>query len=90
MAATQSAWTGRARLKTGGGRARAERTRNMRNMVVTLDVSQLDMSALKIRKSRKSSLMSVMAETSQLAMRPYVSEVRVWVGPHAPPYCWLE
>ena len=32
------------------GRARAERTKNMRCMVVTLDVSQLDMSALKFFK----------------------------------------
>ena len=38
--------TGTARLKAGGGRARAERTRNMRYMVVTLEVSQLEMSAL--------------------------------------------
>ena len=33
--------TGRARLKAGGVRARAERTRNMWPMVVTLDVSKL-------------------------------------------------
>ena len=33
-----------------GARARAERTRNMRSMVVTLDVSQLEMSTLKLRK----------------------------------------
>ena len=33
--------TGRARLKAGGGRARAERTPNMTAMVVTLDVSKL-------------------------------------------------
>ena len=41
VAATQSACTGRARLKAGGGRARAERTRNMMPMFVTLDVSKL-------------------------------------------------
>ena len=47
MAATQAAWTGRARLKAGGARARAERTKNMdcmENMwcmVVTWDVSKL-------------------------------------------------
>ena len=41
MAATQSACTGRARLKTGGGRARAERTLNIQSMSVTLDVSKL-------------------------------------------------
>jgi len=42
-------------------------------MVVTLDVSQLDMSALKLFKSLKSSLMSVMAETSHSAMGPYAA-----------------
>ena len=41
VAATQSACTGRARLKAGGARARAERTQNMEYMVVTLDVSKL-------------------------------------------------
>ena len=41
MAATQAACTGRARLKAVGARARAERTENMRCMVVTLEVSQL-------------------------------------------------
>ena len=41
MAATQSACTGRARLKAVGARARAERTLNMLSMVVTLDVSKL-------------------------------------------------
>ena len=33
-------------IKAGGGRARAERTANMPYMVVTLEVSQLEMSAL--------------------------------------------
>ena len=41
MAATQSACTGRARLKRLGGRARAERTENMAPISVTLDVSKL-------------------------------------------------
>ena len=41
MAATLAACTGRARLKAGGARARAERTANMLPMVVTLDVSKL-------------------------------------------------
>ena len=50
MAATQSARTGRARLKAVGARARAERTRNIVRMVVTLEVSQLEMSALKFLK----------------------------------------
>ena len=39
--ALQAAFTGRARLKAGGGRARAERTENMLLMYVTLDVSKL-------------------------------------------------
>jgi len=50
VAATQSACTGRARLKAVGARARAERTRNIVRMVVTLEVSQLEMSALKFLK----------------------------------------
>ena len=37
----QMAWTGRSRLKALGGRARAERTKNIERMVVTLDVSKL-------------------------------------------------
>ena len=41
VAATQSACTGRARLKAAGARARAERTLNMELMSVTLDVSKL-------------------------------------------------
>ena len=41
MAVSQAARTGRARLKAGGGRARAERTWNMPYIVVTLDVSKL-------------------------------------------------
>eukprot|EP00964_Phaeocystis_antarctica_P069421 scaffold42180_cov51-Phaeocystis_antarctica.AAC.3 len=40
-------------------------------MVVTPEVSQLEMSALKLFKPRKSSLMSVMPETHQSAMGPY-------------------
>ena len=36
-----TARTGMARLKAGGGRARAERTVNILAMVVTLDVSKL-------------------------------------------------
>ena len=39
-----------ARLKAWGPRARAERTRNMYSMVVTLEVSQPEMSALKFPK----------------------------------------
>ena len=47
------------------------RTPNMRYMVVTLEVSQLDMSALD--NDQKRLLMSVMADTSQSAMGPYVA-----------------
>ena len=54
------------------GVARAERTSNMSVMSVTLDVSQLDMSALNCPKPLKRPDMSVMAETSQLAMGPYL------------------
>ena len=46
-------------------------------MVVTLEVSQPEMSALKFVKPRKSSRMSVMVETSQLAMGPYVAMAAV-------------
>ena len=77
MAATQVACTGRARLKAVGARARAERTSNMKSMVVTLEVSQLEMSALKFFKLWKRKLMSVMAETSQLAIGPYVAMAAV-------------
>ena len=41
-------------------------------MVVTLEVSQLDMSALNWAKSEKSWYMLVIAETPQLEMGPYV------------------
>jgi len=40
----------KARPKAWGPRARAERTRNMRYMVVTLEVSQPEMSASKFFK----------------------------------------
>ena len=45
----------------------------MPSMVVTPEVSQLEMSALKLPRFKKSSLMSVMPETFQLSMEPYVS-----------------
>ena len=45
----------------------------MWSMRVTLDVSQLDTSALKLFKLWKSQLMSVMADTHQSAMGPYVT-----------------
>ena len=52
------------------GRAGAERTENMDRMSVTLDVSQLDMSALNWAKPEKSPFMFVTAETSQLEIGP--------------------
>ena len=55
------------------GRAPAERTLNMPCMVVTPDVSQLDMSALNWVKALKRLDMSVTAETPQLEMGPYVA-----------------
>ena len=55
------------------GRARAERTENICCMFVTPDVSQLDMSALNWTKFLKRSDMSVIAETPQLEMGPYVA-----------------
>ena len=54
-----------------GGRARPERTWNMRRMFVTPEVSQLEMSALMFCMLSKSWLISVMAETHQSAMGPY-------------------
>ena len=54
-------------------RAGAKRTRNMDSMSVTLDVSQLDMSALKLFMPKNSQFMLVIAETPQLEMGPYVA-----------------
>ena len=55
-----------------GGRARGgARTWNMAYMAVTLEVSQLEMSASKLCKFWKSPLMSVTLETSQSAIWPY-------------------
>ena len=42
-------------------------------MFVTPEVLQLDMSALKSSEPEKSPLMSVMPETSQVSMGPYVA-----------------
>ena len=55
----------------------------MRRMSVTLEVSQLEMSALKLYKSMKSCLMSVMAATSQVAMGPYVAMAAVGLALNA-------
>ena len=49
----------------------SERTENMYAMLVTLEVFQPEMSALKFHWSLKSCDMSVMPETSQSAMGPY-------------------
>ena len=49
----------------------------MERMVVTLEVSQLEMSASKFCRPWKRKLMSVTAETSQAAMGPYVSMATV-------------
>merc|ERR1740124_1165933 len=48
-----------------------ERTANISAMVVTLEVSQLVRGSLNPAKFLKSSLMSVMAETSQSPMGPH-------------------
>ena len=77
----------------GGG---SERTLNMSFMFVTREVSQLETSALKLLKGmselwfvqygEKSELMSVMAETSQSAIGPYVamasaaSSLKAWAA----------
>ena len=55
----------------GQGKRAAERTMNMPIMLVTPEVSQLEMSALNFVVPEKSSLMSVIPETSQPAMGPY-------------------
>ena len=54
-------------------RARADRTENIDAMSVTLDVSQLEISALKLLMPEKRWLMLVTAETPQLEMGPYVA-----------------
>ena len=51
----------------------------MEPMLVTPEVSQLDMSALKLRWFQQSPPISVMAETSQSAMGPYVATAAVWL-----------
>ena len=61
--------------RCGGRRRRRKRTVNILRMSVTLEVFQLEMSALKFCRFIKSPLMSLMAETSQSAMGPYVPVV---------------
>ena len=55
----------------------------MEPMLVTRDVFQLEMSALKLPNSKKSSYMSVIAETSQPAMGPYVAMASVELASYA-------
>ena len=55
----------------------ADAPENIAYMVVTLEVSQLDMSALKFLNSLKSSRMLVMAETSQSAIGPHFAVAAV-------------
>ena len=76
----RGATAARAACRWGGGateeirrRAWEERTQNISLMSVTLEVSQLDVSALILLNVLKSPLMSVMPETSQSAMGPYVA-----------------
>ena len=52
-------------------------------MFVTLEVSQLEMSALKFFKFWKSSFMSVTADTHQSAMRPYFAMAAVGLASYA-------
>ena len=52
-------------------------------MFVTLEVCQLETSASKFCKSLKIPLMSVMAETSQSAMGPYVAMAVVGLALYA-------
>ncbi len=59
------------------GLAHAERTQNISCMFVTPEVSHREMSALNPFWLETRLLMSVMDETSQLAMRPYVAMATV-------------
>ena len=61
----------------GGGH-----TSNIQYMLVTLEVSQLETSSLKVFKSEKSSPMSVIAETPQPAIGPYVLRAVAWSLTH--------
>ena len=65
------------------GSLRVERTRNIWLMSVTPEVSQLETSASKRVKPKKSQLMSVMAETSQSVMRPCVAVAAVGLALYA-------
>ena len=65
-------------------RAREELTSSIASMFVTPEVLQLDMSALKFPKSLKSSLMSVMPETSQVSMGPYAPSAQAGLALYSP------
>jgi hypothetical protein len=52
-------------------------------MFVTLDVSQLEMSSLKVFKPKNSSPMSVIDETPQPAIGPYVLRAVAWSLTHS-------
>eukprot|EP00964_Phaeocystis_antarctica_P041074 scaffold23484_cov46-Phaeocystis_antarctica.AAC.2 len=61
----------------------ADAPRNIWHMLVTLEESQPDTSALKSFKSLKRLLMSVTAETSQVARGPYVATAAVGLALYA-------
>ena len=67
----------------GGGDESGMHAWNMRFMSVTLEVSQLEMSASKFFKLAKSEPMLVMAETSQSAIGPYVAMAAVGLALYA-------
>ena len=67
----RGAVAGRTQLDIGGAES-AGRTWNIPDMVVTLEVSQLDTSSLKYVIVLNNPLMSVINETFQLEMGPYV------------------
>ena len=67
---------GEARIQVGA-EARTEHTLNMAFMVMTPEVFQPEMFALKYAMSMKSSDMSVMAETPQSAMGPYCAMAKI-------------
>ena len=86
----RGATAARAACRWGGGateeirrRAWEERTQNISLMSVTLEVSQSDVSALILLNVLKSPLMSVMPETSQSAMGPYVAVAAVELASYA-------
>ena len=80
--ATASSVQWRLDCRYGAGHGE-ERTMNIWYMVVTLEVSQLETSASKFFKSLKSPPMSVMPETPQRAMGPYVAMAVVGLALYA-------